>query len=186
MLWKVFRDARGSVAVEMAIVGPLFIVMMLTMIEVALTLLSQSVLNAATQDAARLVRTRQIVSAGDIGAFQQKLCADLSAVLINATCDGNVVFDVEPFSRAGAMFAHDPPCTRNANAGGSGVACPFDVGGGGQIVGVQVRYWRPFLVPWVGGCLSGGSCWFGGAPAQGSSPGVGGVLQTSVAVFRDE
>src|SRR5260370_6483608 len=161
MPWQFLRDDGGSVAVEMAIVGPPFILLMLTIVEMALTIVAQSVLDGATRDAARLLRTGQIASAGSVNdqaaLFQRTRCANLSTRLSQATCDTNVVFDVEPLSGFGGMtFRHDPPCTHNANSSGSGVACPFNLGNSGQIVGVQVRYWRPFIIPWIGGCLSRG------------------------------
>src|SRR5260221_4176827 len=79
-------------------------------------------------------------------------------------------------------FRHDPPCTHNVNSSGSGVACPFNLGNSGQIVGVQVRYWRPFIIPWIGGCLSGGGCWAGARAAPRPNPRT--VMQTSVVVFQ--
>jgi len=185
--WKFFRDDRGSVAVEMAIVGPPFILLMLTIVEMALTLVTQSLLDGATRDAAGLIRTGQIASAGNVNdqvaLFQRALCNNLGTLLSQATCNGNVVFEVKPYSSFGGMtFQHDPPCTHNATSSGSGVACPFNLGSAGQIVGVEVRYWRPFIVPWIGGCLSGGGCWAGDGTAPGSNPRT--VMQTSVVVFR--
>lgn len=187
MLRKFLRNDRGSVAVELAIVGPLFIVLMLTIIEMTLTLVTQSVLDGATRDATRLLRNGQLAS-GDKNQqatlFQRALCANLSTLLSQASCATNVVFDVEPVSSVDGMaFQHDPPCTQSASASGSGVSCPFNLGSGGQIVGVQVRYWRHFIVPWVGECLSG-RCWTGGPSAPGSRPGTSMMLQTTVAVFR--
>src|SRR5260221_12476126 len=174
MPWQFLRDDGGSVAVEMAIVGPPFILLMLTIVEMALTIVAQSALDGATRDAARLLRTGQIASAGSVNdqvaLFQRALCNNLSTLLSQATCDDNVIFDVEPLSGFGGMtFQHVPPCTHNANSTGSGVACPFNLGNSGQIVGVQVRYWRPFIVPWVGGCLSGG-CRAGACTAPRSQP----------------
>ena len=191
MLRKFLRDEKGAVAVEMAFVGPPFILLLLTIIEMGLTLLTQSVLDGATRDAARMVRTGQIAAAGtvtqQVTLFQTTLCGNLSALLIQASCDSNVIFDVEPFATFGGVsFTHTPPCTQNFNSTGSGVACPFNVGTGGQIIGVQVQYSRPFIIPWVGGCLSHGSCWAGLGTSQGSNPGTGKVLQSSVVVFRNE
>src|SRR5229473_2744726 len=118
-----------------------------------------------------------------VALFQRALCNNLGTLLSQATCNSNVVFEVEPYSSFGGMtFQHDPPCTHNATSSGSGVACPFNLGSAGQIVGVEVRYWRPFIVPWIGGCLSGGGCWAGDGTAPGSSPRT--VMQTSVVVFR--
>src|SRR5260370_8171 len=118
-----------------------------------------------------------------VALFQRALCNNLSTLLIQAPSDDNVIFDVEPLSGFGGMtFRHDPPCTHNANSSGSGVACPFNLGNSGQIVGVQVRYWRPFIIPWIGGCLSGGSCWAGPRTPQRANPRPG--MQNSLVVFR--
>ena len=62
MLRKFLGDDTGSVAVEMAIVGPLFIVLMLTIIEMTLTLVTQSVLDGAAREATRLLRTGQLTA----------------------------------------------------------------------------------------------------------------------------
>jgi len=188
MLRKFLGDDTGSVAVEMAIVGPLFIVLMLTIIEMTLTLVTQSVLDGAAREATRLLRTGQLTAGStnqQAALFQRVLCDNLGTLVSDTSCATNVVFDVEPVSSfGGTAFQHDPPCTQSASGGGSGVACPFNLGSGGQIVGVQVRYWRHFIVPWVGECLSG-HCWTGRSSAQGSSPGTGMMLQTAVAVFRN-
>jgi Flp pilus assembly protein TadG len=187
MVRPFFRDERGSVAVEMAIVGPLFILLMLTIVEMTLTLVTQSALDGAARDAVRLLRSGGLAAGGinqQAALFQRVLCDNLSPLVSKATCATNVVFDVEPVSSfGGAAFQHDPPCTQSASSSGSGVPCPFNLGSGGQIVGVQVRYWRPFIVPWVGECLSG-SCWSSRDSAQGSSPGTSVMRQTSVAIFR--
>src|SRR5258708_12524364 len=47
MPWQFLRDDGGSVAVEMAIVGPPFILLMLTIVEMALTLAPQPELDVA-------------------------------------------------------------------------------------------------------------------------------------------
>jgi Flp pilus assembly protein TadG len=74
--------------------APPFFQLILAIIELGLTLLTQSVLNGATRDAARMVRTGQIAAAGNfnqqVTLFQTTLCNNLSALLIQATCDNNV------------------------------------------------------------------------------------------------
>jgi Flp pilus assembly protein TadG len=184
-LRKFLRDDGGAVAIEMAIVGPPFILLMLTIIEMGLTLLTQAVLDGATRDAARLIRSGQIAAVGGAdqqrALFQRTLCSGLRTVLIAAKCADAVAFDVEPVSGSGAPFAQDASCTRSVDARGAGAACPFDIGASGQIIAVRVQYRRPFIMPWVGSCLNGG-CWPGGA--AGSGAGMGAVLQTSVSVFR--
>src|SRR5579863_8193802 len=140
-------DTSGSTIVEFAIVGPWFLLLLLAIIELGLTLFTQSVLDGATRDAARLVRTGQAQNAGtttaaQLQAFQTLLCQDLASVLPQATCDGKVLiyvnsFGAYPATGFGAVNFNNA-CNKNAGAGGPGVACPFLPGGPRQVVGVQV------------------------------------------------
>ena len=86
----------------------------------------------------------------------------MAPILSNATCTSQVLFSVQVFSNFGEIGTTGfSPCTQNANASGSGTACAYATGSASQIVGVRVVYNRPFIVPWVGACLTGGTCWFG-------------------------
>lgn len=187
---NLLRDETGAAAVEMAIVGPPFILLMLAIVEMGLTLVTQAVLDGAARDAAQRIRSGQIASAGSlsqqVAAFRTALCSDLSVLLTTASCDENVVFDVEPFSSSGpGPFAHNPSCTEVANSPGRSADCPFDLGAGGQIIRVEVQYRRPYILPWIGACLSGGSCWAGLGTDNGSNPGSADVLHRSVAILRN-
>jgi Flp pilus assembly protein TadG len=189
MLRKFLRDEKGAVAVEMALIGPMFLLLLLSVVELGLMLFSQSVLDGAARDAARLVRTGQVQAAGSttaqIAAFQNKLCGDLAALLTASNCASNVIFDVETFATFTAVtFTHTPACTSNAGSG-SGVPCPFTPGNTGQIVGVRVQYQRAYLIPWVSACLSGGSCWYG-LGSSAPSGGTGKATLSSTVVFQNE
>src|ERR1700719_2277913 len=96
----ILRDESGAVAVEMAIVGPPFILMLLAVVEIALTLTTQSVLDGATRDATRLLRNGQIAFAGSVdqqaALFQRALCDGLGTLFTRSRCDGNVLFSVAP------------------------------------------------------------------------------------------
>lgn len=181
---RLARDAKGAVAVEMAFVGPPFLLLLLVIIELGLTLTTQSVLDGAARDAARLIRTGQVQTQGSpITTFQNLLCAQMNSLMSVSTCDSNVIFDVEVFANFGASFT---PCAVSANQTGKGTQCQFSPGTGGQIVGVRVSYTRPFIIPWVGACLSGGSCWTGPGSAGGTNPGTGGITLTSTVIFQNE
>lgn len=179
------RDDSGAVAIEMALVGPPFIVMLLAVVEMALTLITQSVLDGATRDAVRLLRSGQIAAAGapdrQAALFRSALCHGLGTLLIRQGCDSNLVFSVAPLGRSGGGSA--APLPQCLPSGASGAACPFDLGGGGQIIAVEVQYWRPYIVPWIGGCLSGTGC--GAAAASAPAPSPGTARQISVAVFMN-
>jgi Flp pilus assembly protein TadG len=180
------RDRKGAVALEMALVGPPFLLVMLALLDFGQTLLTQSVLDGAARNAARLIRTGQVQTAGNpIGTFQTLLCSDMSSVMTTATCDSNVLFEVQVFASYGSTTFTS--CTRNNNQSGSGTACAFTPGTASQIVGVQVSYARPYIVPWVGACLSGGNCWTGPASTKGTgAQGTQTTTLISTVIFQNE
>jgi Flp pilus assembly protein TadG len=179
------RDQKGTLAVEMAFVGPPFLLLMLGIIELGLTLTTQMVLDGAARDAARLIRTGQVQSQGDpIGTFQNLLCSDMSTLMTVSDCNSKIIFEVQVYASFGSVSF--TPCTRNNNTTGTGTACSFTPGTGGQIIGVQASYPRPFIIPWVGGCLSGGSCWAGPGTTYGTNSGTGTAVLTSTVIFQNE
>jgi Flp pilus assembly protein TadG len=155
LLRQLIRDERGAAAVEFALVGPPFLLTLLSIIELGLILTTQAQLDGAARTAARLILTGQVAAAGNtIGTFQTALCNNMTMLLNSATCTNNVLIDVvsspNTANFAGLTF---PACSSNAGSGGSN-PCPFNPGTCGNIVAVQVVYNRPFIVPWVGAMLS--------------------------------
>jgi Flp pilus assembly protein TadG len=179
------RDEGGSAAIQLAFVAPPFFLLLLAIIELGLTLATQSILDGAARDAARLIRTGQIQTQGSpITAFQTQLCSEMSSLMSVSQCNSSVIFEVQVFTNFGSVSF--TPCTQNANQTGTGTACNFSPGTAGQIIGVQASYPRPFIIPWVGACLSGGSCWAGLGTSNGSNPGTGTVTLTSTVIFQNE
>lgn len=179
------RNSKGAIAIEMAFVTPPFLLLLLGMVELGLTLTTQSVLDGAARDVSRQIRTGQIQTQGSpVTAFQTQLCSDMNPLMSTSTCQSSVLFDVEVFSGFGSVSF--TPCVRNNNTTGSGTACQFSPGASSQIVGVRVSYPRPFIIPWVGRCLSGGSCWTGIGSGSGTSSGSGAALLTSTVIFQNE
>ena len=175
---------NGVTAIEFAMVAPMFLLLIMTIVDLGVMLTTQFLLDGAARDAARLIRTGQVQTSGSpLTTFQNLLCSDLSPLISSATCQSSVIFEVQVFTNfAGVSFT---PCTQNTNANQSGY-CSFSPGTGTQIVGVQATYNYPFMVPWVGACLTGGSCWFGAGTASGSNPGRGTAPLVSTVVFMNE
>jgi Flp pilus assembly protein TadG len=175
---------NGVTAIEFAMVAPMFLLLIVTIVDLGVMLTTQFLLDGAARDAARLIRTGQVQTSGSpLPTFQNLLCSDLSPLISSATCQSSVIFEVQVFTNfAGVSFT---PCTQNTNASQSGY-CSFSPGTGTQIVGVQVTYNYPFMIPWVGACLTGGSCWFGAGTASGSNPGRGTAPLVSTVVFMNE
>ena len=174
------RDERGITLVEFALVGPMFIFLLLAVIEIGLTMLTQFVLDGAARSAARMVRTGQVQSGGGITTFQNQLCSQVQTLLTN--CSG-VLFEVQEFANfASIKFS---ACTSNANANPPG-NCPFVPGTGGQVVGVRVSYPRPYIVPWVGECLTSGQCSLGLGTWASAPSGTYTTTLMSTVVFQNE
>jgi Flp pilus assembly protein TadG len=153
--------------------------------ELGLTLTTQSLLDGAARDAARLIRTGQVQSqSSPITVFQNLLCSKVSSLISASDCATKIVFEVQVFSSFGSISF--TPCTQTASQTGSGTVCSFSAGTGSNIVGVQASYPRPFIIPWVGACLSGGTCWAGLGTANGTNPGTGSVTLTSTVIFQNE
>jgi Flp pilus assembly protein TadG len=185
ILRRFARDREGAVALEMAFVGPPFLLVLLALLDFGQTMLTQSVLDGATRDAARLIRTGQVQTSGSpLATFQNLLCSEMSALMSTATCQSSVLIEVQVFSAYGTMtFASCKQNQTAQNQGQSGT-CGFAPGAAGNIVGVTVSYARPYIVPWVGACLTGGSCWTGSG--TGSAQGTQTTTLSSTVIFQNE
>ena len=110
------RAARaGSAALEFALIAPVFFVLLMGSIEVGVMFFGQFVLQNATNDVARLVRTGQItgtlpnqtltqaqLNAGQVAGqpmtqaqFRTYICNEIAPVL---ACDSNLQIDVDAYS----------------------------------------------------------------------------------------
>jgi Flp pilus assembly protein TadG len=160
MLRDLLRDDSGLAAVEWALVGPLFLLLLLSTVELGLVLGTQATMDGATHDATRLMRSGAFNGAPDMrAAFQKVLCGEMSLFASTASCQADMVVSAVSVAASGSNGVAPlsfPPC----GAGGSSPspqACPFHTGNPGDLVGVQVTYSRPFIIPWVGSMLSGAS-----------------------------
>lgn len=151
--WLAALDARGAAAVEFAIVGSTFMMMMLACFEFGYMLFVQSILDNAARDAARLIRTGQVqTSANPTNTFQTLLCNDVGSLI---AC-GSIVYQSEVFNDwSSAQTAMTTPPTRDSN--GNYVSAGFSPGTLSQIVVVTVTYNYPFFTPWIAGLLGGGT-----------------------------
>jgi Flp pilus assembly protein TadG len=190
-------DNRGVTLVEFGFVGPMLMLLMMSIIDLGLMMTNQSLLDGAARDAARMIKTGQLTSTGTatsgcaaasdaVTTFQNCLCSGMSAVMTASSCQSKLIFDVETFPDFGSVAF--PSCVRNSNDTlGSGAQCNFTNSTASQIVGVRVTYNYAFIVPWVGACLTpGGSCWTGSGSQNGTSNGTGTVALMSTVIMKNE
>ena len=171
------RDDDGGTALEFALAAPLFFSAMLAIFEVSLLFGSSVLLEAATNKAARAVRTGQIYTAtlpslnetAQRNLFEEAMCAEL--ILID--CD-DLSYDVQVYSDFSSANT-----TVFCNADGEIDSPSFAIGLPAQIVVVTVLYpYRP-IVP--NPLAYAGRDWK--SAAEG---GCNGLSMRSVMVFRNE
>jgi Flp pilus assembly protein TadG len=149
--WLQRIDNAGNAAIEFAIIGSTFLMMVLASFEFGYMLFVQSILDNAARDAARLIRTGQVqVTANPNTTFQNLLCADVGTLI---GC-GNLLYQAQIFNNwNSAQTAMNTPPPRDKN--GNYVSAGFNAGVPGQIMVVTVTYNYPFFTPWIGGLVGG-------------------------------
>jgi Flp pilus assembly protein TadG len=90
------RARKASAAIEFAFVAPIFFLFLMATIETGIIFLGGFVLQNATNNAARQIRTGQVALGGvSQSQFRQMIC-DGTAPLLD--CDSNLQIDVETFA----------------------------------------------------------------------------------------
>ena len=146
-------DTSGAAAVEFALVGSAFMMMLMASFEFGFMLFVQSVLDNAARDAARLIRTGQVqTSSNPTNTFSTLLCNEVGSLI---GC-GNIVYQAQAFNNwTSAQTAVNTPATRDSS--GKFVSSGFSPGSQSQILVVTVTYNYPFFTPWIGSLLGGGT-----------------------------
>jgi hypothetical protein len=128
-------ENRGSVAVEFAMLMIPFLTILMAMIETGYMLFISILMEGATSDAARQVRTGSVQRAqAPLALFQETLCDRMFGVV---NCD-DLQFEVQGFGSTG-------------NTSGN-----FAPGAAGDIVVVRVSFRFSFVTPFLANILRGG------------------------------
>jgi Flp pilus assembly protein TadG len=137
-------NRKGSAAVQFALVGAPFFMMLFAIIETALVFFAQESLETATQDTARLILTGQAQNGGYTAAqFKTALCNNLATFF---DCTNGIYVNVQNFSSFGSVTPNNP-----IDASGKFVnSFSYAPGGSGSIVLVQTFYLWPLFVTGLG------------------------------------
>jgi Flp pilus assembly protein TadG len=160
------RDRRGATIVEFALVATPFFLLLCGVLETGVVFFGSSVLEKATLDAARLVRTGQ-VQTGNMTQqqFHDYICGEISPLL---PCSGLQV-DVEAFDSFDDVVI-TPPIDANGNLDTD--LTNYATGHAGDIVLVRTFYTWNIVTPLISPLLANLS--------------NGKRLLTSTAAFRNE
>lgn len=136
--WRLNQD--GVAAVEFALVGVPFVFMVIGIIEMALMFTAQSVLEAATAEASREIRTGAVQQGGGQALFTQELCGFASTLIPCNRLQYQVVAmdnfgDAQDFPEA--TFDED----------GNLEDQQFDAGGVSDVVMIRTAYQYPIKTP---------------------------------------
>ncbi|BAE52554.1 TadE/TadG family type IV pilus assembly protein [Paramagnetospirillum magneticum] len=165
MLGILKRDRRGSVTLEYSILLLPALMILFGTFEMGMVIFENSVVEGATRDAARRLRTGQAqTSANPASTFQQTFCASLFSLY---KCS-SFTFDVRSFSDFTTIALPAP----QFDAQGNVTNAQFTPGGAGTITTVRVIYRHVFSTPLIGSLMGAGT---------GNTLGI-----TATAVFKTE
>jgi Flp pilus assembly protein TadG len=113
-LYRFRANRRGSVAVEFALVAPVFFALLFAILETAIMFFAGQALEVGTQDSARLLLTHQ---AQDSGMTETQFKTDLcNRIMVLFNCTGNlanITVDVKVFPPGTAITITDPIVSGN-------------------------------------------------------------------------
>lgn len=140
----------GATAIEFSMLFLPYMMLSLAIIELSMMFASASLLEGATDSAARMVRTGQLQKSGSVdleGDFRQAMC-DFATVLIDCN---DVVIEAMTMDSYGDYSGLAPVYDSDGNLVSQG----FDVGGSNDRVLIRVAYRYQMITPLVGPLLNG-------------------------------
>ena len=142
LLYRYRKDESGATAVEFALVAVPFFFLIIGLFEMAMLFTAQGLVEAATNVAARQIRTGQIQQSGadPETMFRDQLCG-FSQALLNCERFQIQVVNMDSFADAEAM--EDPEFDEDGNMVGQA----FDPGDANDVVLVRVAYRFPIMTP---------------------------------------
>lgn len=145
-----FADASGATAVEFALIAPVFLALLVGIIQTFLAFFASQLLETVVAQSSRLILTGQVQSAGMTKSqFAQQVC---SRVVILFTCSG-LMIDVQASSGFPGANTSTPSLTFDAQGQVSNT-WNYNPGVAGQIVVVRVMYQWPVFGGPLGFTLS--------------------------------
>ena len=93
---RFLRDIRGVAALEFAMLGPPFFLILFSMFEVGMTYTADTLLQNAVNETARLIRTGEVNAANTTPEQFRRMVCDRINVLL--ACDNHLKIDVREFT----------------------------------------------------------------------------------------
>lgn len=139
---RYLRDRTGVTAIEFALVGLPFFLIVLGSLELGLAFFVNRVLDNAVLETSRLVRTGQAQQAGfSANDFKNDICTHLPGFLCNTD---NIVIDVTSYDHFSELDSMAPMVDEDAN-GNLEFNTNYDIGCAGSIVVTRIIYKWPMF-----------------------------------------
>lgn len=148
------KNNDGVTAIEFAIFAIPMAFIIVGMVEVGMMSTAGTLLQGATDDAARLIRTGQAQTSADPqGMFEEMLCNKVDLLI---DCDDLVyeVIKIDEGAGFGGLAANMMLVEPVFDPDGNLVPRGFDPGGENSLIIVRVTYNYPLLTPFVGPVVS--------------------------------
>jgi Flp pilus assembly protein TadG len=161
------RRREGAAAVEFAMVAIPFFLMIFSILELGVVFVLDSVLETATMESGRLIRTGQAKEQNfDKEKFKTQVCDKM--VVFKSDCANRMTVDVRVIPKFSSPNVPDP-ITNNAMDPSK---TTYDGGQAGSLILVRVWYTHPLVTPLLSQAVS--------------RVGPGKVLMTATTAFRNE
>jgi Flp pilus assembly protein TadG len=138
LLRRLRKDEGAATAVEFALIAPVLILVLFSILEVGILGFVSNNLDDAVNAAARTIRTGEADGPADASAFEDLICTRM--VDPAADCRDKLTVSVATYASFAAMAAAADTPPDGA----------FDKGGAGDIVLVKANYRWPLVTPFVG------------------------------------
>lgn len=163
---RLHRDRRGAAAIEYAIVSPVFLFLLFSIIEMGMIMLSATAIESATSIAARTARIGDDGGTGDLVSFIREEVRARSWGMVNAdkiliTTDLVTSYDdipkpeqclATPTPPIGTCPAGEPYIDANGDGKYNGMP-PLDLGTSSEIVRLRVYYPAHIFSPLTGALM---------------------------------
>lgn len=128
-------------ALELALIGPVFFLLLLSVFDISIMSFRESSLRAAAEAGARVLRTGEVARAGDPETeFVSAMC-DGAAVI---DCD-DIAYDVRPYASFNAVNFAPLPLDANGDPAGT----QFTSGTADQVLAVRLMTRHQFVTPYL-------------------------------------
>lgn len=146
------RSKSGAAAIEFAFVAPVFLTLMFGTFEVGWFYFVNAQIDAATVEAARLIRTGQAQKSNlTKDEFYDRVCARLAAL---GSCDGKLTVEVKHFDSFTDLAADSASLACSDDTPTEINALPYEPGVDNDIVRLRICYLYQTMNPALGVNLS--------------------------------